>query len=162
MIVIPIAVTQPIWKNIVDFGRHVCSNPLEGFADSIITPDSPAAFPACIDFCNQPLHNLSKGHIENNTFHHCTVSFGISLDGKMRGIRGVEILELENNCIIVTGSVETWYELIDRKLRNPKDNQESRLLCFVLLHLERIGFREMFAKFEKVKVGEGLYYIKEV
>jgi len=162
MIVLPLAISQPIWKNIAAFGKHACHNPMEGFATSILKPDSPAAFPACLDFRNNPLYNLSKAHVENNTFHHCTVSFGVVLDGKLRGIRGVEILELENNCIVATGSIETWYELITRKLTDPKDNQYCKLLCHILLHLERIGFREMFAKFDKVKVSEGLYYIKEV
>jgi len=162
MIVLPLAISKPDWKSITTFGKHVNTNPLEGFATSIVTPDSPAAYPACLDFDNNPLYNLSKAHIENNTFHHCYISFGVVLDGKLRGIRGIEILELDNNCIIASGSIETWYELIIRRLHDPKDNQYCKLLCHVLLHLERIGFREMFAKFEKVKVGDQLYYIKEV
>jgi len=167
MKVVPLAITQPNWKNISKFGQDdVKNNLLEGFATSILTPDSPAAFPACLDFCNNPLRNLAKGHTENSTFHHCYISFGIVLDGKLRGIRGIEILELANNCIIATGSIETWYELIVTRLARPSENPSSvvprRILCHILLHLEKIGFREMFAKFDKIRISEDLYYIKEV
>lgn len=168
MYVTPLAVTQPIWKNVSRFGQdYVKSNPLEGFANSILTLDSPAAYPACLDFCNYPLHNLAKAHTENSTFHHCYISFGVELRFKsvLRGLRNVEVIVLENNCYILTASIETWYDLII-KLLVPNDNPSSvaprQVLCHILLHLEKIGFREMFAKFEKKKVSEDLYYIREV
>ena len=163
MVVVPLAITQPIWANLCKFGEnYVKLNPLEGFATTYIKHDSPAAFPACLDFSNNPLHNLSKGHTENSTFHHCVISFGVVAGSKINGLRNIEQLELDNNCLILTGTIETWYELIVKKLTKHGNSSLRVLLCHVLLHLEKIGFREMFIKFDKIKVSEDLYYIKEV
>ncbi len=163
MKVVPLAITKPDWRTLAKFGQEwVRHNPLDGLAESIIDQGSPAAFPACLDFLNDPLRNLAKGHTENSTFHHCYITFGIILEGKLRTMRGVEILELENDCLLATGSIETWYELIVKKLTTHGTCWDRRLLCHILLHLERIGFREMFAKFEKIQAGGDLYYIKEV
>jgi hypothetical protein len=159
-----LAISAPNWQNIIEFGKeYVRLNPVEGFATSYLTPDSPAAYPACLDFCNDPLYNLTKGHVSNSTFHHCTITFGVHEYSTLRRLRSVEILELENKCAILTASVETWYDLIVRNLTQSNNNPLRELLCRILLSLEVIGFREMFAKFEKLPMtGENLYFLKEV
>jgi hypothetical protein len=161
MKIVPVAVTQALWQNLIKFGEeYIKENPADGFATCHIKPNSPAAFPACLDWNNQPLNNLSKAHVDNSTCHHCYVSFAVQ--GSFKQLRGLEVLHIWSDCYIVSASIETWYELIVKKLTTHGDTEQRRLLCHVLLHLEKLGFRDMFSKFEKNFYAEGLYNIKEV
>lgn len=159
-----LAVTMPDWKSLIRFSEdQVGCNPCRGFSTSAINTESPSAFPACLDYENNPIGNLSEGHLHNDTFHHCFLSFGVKIPNKVPlYIRGIEALEVGEDCYIMSASAQWWFEYITSHLLTTCiiNSQLQMLLGQIMMWMEKIGFKQMFTSYEKIKAG-GSFKLKK-
>lgn len=155
----PLAVTSVDWDIYSEQVKKLLAiDPLQGLGAAYIKREHPSSYLATLDLQNQPLQQLREGVFTNSTFHHFSVSFIGSMDSELFFTFLCEFPKIltisreiskTSHFIILSADMSIWHHTVRAALSSKYPDDLRKLFHLLLIHFERLGFKEVWSKYER-------------
>ena len=167
MEVFPIAVTQGDLTTLIRVCEDVLGySPTRALDQCYLESKDPAAFLAVLPLDNAPLNTLRHGRQQSNILSHFSVSFLAVTDNTVlvdvQTLTRLKVhtrLGRKEHLSVITGTLDEWYDAVVATCRECVDVDTRRLFNMIVVHLERVGFREVLSSLKKQKLRDKTFII---
>lgn len=160
----PLAVTQVEWSVFIETCKRILGNsPTRGLDASNIDIKDPAAYLGCLSMENDPLADFRS---RPPAFRHFNISFIAVLDEESLLLLNSTDLTItakkgrRDFVVILSANMDVWYRTILYGCQADRDYPIRAIMCIVLAHLQRAGFRNIFTHLVKQPLQDGTFILK--